>query len=64
MRKLVARVRVAASVKRALKLADPADAAFLGGCALVAVGVGMVALPAGIIVAGALLAWIGWRAGS
>lgn len=51
-------------MRRTISLADPADCAFTAGCALVAIGAAMVFLPAGVIVGGALLAWIGWRAGT
>lgn len=64
MRSLLDRVRRAVLTKRAVRLPDPADAAFVGGCSLIAVGVGMILLPAGVIAGGALLAWIGWRAGA
>lgn len=64
MRSLIARVHGAAFAKHTVSVADPADVAFVAGCVLVAVGAGIVALPAGLIVGGILLAWVGWRAGS
>ncbi len=63
MRSLLIRARDAAFTRRAVEFADPADVAFVTGCALVALGAAAVFVPAGLIIGGVLLAWIGWRAG-
>lgn len=63
MRDLIGTIRSVVSQRRSFGIAYLADIAFVAGCALIATGAFLVYLPAGFVVAGALLAWVAWMAG-